>query len=136
MDRFPVYTPNRAAPERVRRALASIDPKSAILGGADATDANDRTLIYYEGNRQGAENIVTFADRAMLAAGRLAEKYPTVARRAVPQQALTLVGWFSAGHGVDVTDANGLIELAKWLGLFDGERLDSDAVHAELRLSR
>jgi hypothetical protein len=54
----------------------------------------------------------------------------------VPQQALTLVGWFSAGHGVDVTDANGLIELAKWLGMFDGERLDSDALHVELRLSR
>jgi hypothetical protein len=136
MDRFPVYIPNLAAPQRVRLAVASIDPKSAIVGSPDASDANDRILIYYEGNRYGAENIVTFADRAMLAAGRLAEKYPTVARCAAPQQALTLVGWFSAGHGVDVTDANGLIELAKWLGMFDGERLDSDALHAELRLSR
>ena len=136
MDRFPVYTPTRAAPERVRLALASIDAKSAIVGRAHSPDSTDRTVIYHEGNRYGAENIVTFADRAMLAAGRVAEKYPTVARCAVPQQALTLVGWFSAGDGVDVTDANGLLELAKWLGLFDGERLDSDAVHAELRLSR
>jgi hypothetical protein len=135
MDRFPVYTPNLAAPEHVRRALASIDPKSAIVGRAHSPDSTDMTVIY-EGNRYGAENIVTFADRAMLAAGRVAEKYPTVASCAVPQQAMTLVGWFSAGHGVDVTDANGLLELAKWLGLFDGERFDSDAVHAELRLSR
>jgi len=136
MDRFPVYTPNRTAPEHVQRGLASIDPKSAIVGRPDASDANDRTVIYYQGNRYGAENIVTFADRAMLAAGRLAEKYPTLTCCAVPHQALTLVGWFAAGHGVEVTDANGLIELAKWLGMFDGERLDSDALHAELRLSR
>jgi len=136
MDRFPVYTPNLAAPEHVRLALASIDPKSAIVASPHPPDANDRTVIYYEGNRYGAENIVTFADRAMLATGRVADKYPTVACCAVPYQALTLVGWFSAGHGVDVTDANGLIELAKWLGMFDGGRLDTDALDAELRLSR
>lgn len=136
MNPFPVYTPNRDAPAVVRLAVASIDPRSAIVGSPDAPDTAERTLIYYEGNRYGAGNIVTFADRAMIAAGRLAERYPTVARAAVPRQALLLVGSFTAGHGVDVPDASSLIALAKWLELFDGDRVDTAAFHRELRLSR
>jgi hypothetical protein len=132
MDRFRVYIPNLSAPEHV--ALAWIEPKSAIVGSPEP--AGDELLIYFEGNRYRALNMVTFADRAREAADRLAVNYPTIAKTMVTRRALTQIGWFTPGHGVDVPDGPSLVALAEWLDLLDGEHFDSDALHAELRLSQ
>ena len=134
MERFPVYIPEAAAPAAVRDTVALIDPKSAIVSAPDPS--GDELLVYFEGNRYRAANMITFADRALHAAGRLASNYPTIAKATVPRRALTHVGLFTPGHGVDVPDAGALVALARWLELLDGERFDSDALHAELRLSR
>lgn len=135
MTQYPLYIPNPDAPERERMSVAAILPKSAIVGEPDLGASEARTLIYYEGNRYGATNMVTLADRAAIAAGRLSERYPTVAMASVPTAALTRVGVFTPDHGIDVPDARGLIALARWLDLFDGEQVDTDAMHRELRVS-
>lgn len=134
MNSFPVYVPNAAAPERLRDAIALIDPKSAIVSAPDPS--GDELLVYFEGNRYGAANMLTFADRAMHAADRLAVNYPTIAKALVPRTTLTRVGSFTPGHGVDVLDARALVALARWLELFDGERFDSNALHQQLRLTQ
>ena len=110
-----VYVPNPDAPEVVAMQLAGIDPQSAIVG-ADPEEGEDRVLIYFEGNRYGASNIRTFADRAMLAGGRCVERYPTAAMRAVLAEALVRVGTLYLDHKrVEVEDGLSLTRLAKWL---------------------
>ena len=114
-----VYVPNPDAPEVVQLQLDGIDPRSAIVG-ADPEElshgAADRVVIYYEGNRYGASNIKTFADRAMLAGGRCVERYPTSAMRAVLAEALVKVGTLYLDHKrVEVEDGLSLTRLAKWL---------------------
>jgi hypothetical protein len=134
MNSFPVYIPHAAAPKRLRDTVALIDPKSAIVSVPDLS--GDELLVYFEGNRYRAANMITFADRARHAAERLATNYPTIARALVPRRALTRVGSFTPDHGVDVPDARALVALARWLELLDGERFDSDALHEQLRLSQ
>jgi hypothetical protein len=136
MDRFAVYTPRQNAPADTRAAVANIDPKSAIVSAPDDPGQADRILIYYEGNRYGYAGVITFADRARIAAGRLKEQAPVIARAAVPRLALTQVAWFTPGHGVDVIGTRGLAALAKWLDLFHDGRIDSDTLAGELKLSR
>jgi hypothetical protein len=136
MQQFAVYIPNPVASAAVGLSVAKIDPKSAIVGALpEETDAND-ALIYFEGNRFGSAGMVTFADRAMVAAGRLSRRYPTIARATVPRRALQRVGTFTVGQGVDVPDAASLIALAKYLELWTDEDLDSAELHRELRPSR
>jgi hypothetical protein len=54
-----------------------IKPGSGIV----ATDRPDGyTDIYFEGNLYGAENLGSYWGRLLCAAGRLSQKYPTVAR--------------------------------------------------------
>jgi hypothetical protein len=49
--------------------------------GIVATDRPDgSTDIYFEGNLYGAENLRSYWGRLLYAAGRLSQKYPTVAR--------------------------------------------------------
>ena len=49
--------------------------------GIVATDLPDgSTDIYFEGNLYGAENLRSYWGRLLCAAGRLSQKYPTVAR--------------------------------------------------------
>jgi hypothetical protein len=136
MTRYPVYIPDPSARARTGLSVAMILPKSAIVGEPDASPTADYTLIYYEGNRNRAVNLVTLADRAEVAAGRLAERYPTVAMTSAPTAALSRVGLFTPGHGIDVSHASDLRALARWLELGDADRLDPEAVARELRLSR
>lgn len=84
--------------------LLSIDPMSGIVG-VPARLA-DHTLIYYEGNRYNASNIVTWADRVEHAAGRLTWQgvgYPTIALAMVQTEWLTAVGTFD-GREITLLD--------------------------------
>lgn len=135
-----VYVPKGAAADRL-----GIDPGSGIVGLPFTPSLIE---VYYEGNRLGAVNIVTFADRCHHAFDRMRTRYPTVARATVSVEDLTQVGTFFDGHGVDVTDAEGLVRLAEWLGIGHRERImgypndagpwivdNSDRLHAECRLN-
>lgn len=84
-----VYVPNAKGIS----ALSFIHKGSAIVSNGVA-DAEGFVTVYYEGNIYGAQNIRTFEDKAVIAAGRLAERYPTVARARVMIGHLTLVGDF------------------------------------------
>lgn len=57
----------------------TISPGSGIVG----SDSDDRELVVidFEGNIYGAENLRTYEQRVMHAAGRQVTKYPTVARK-------------------------------------------------------
>lgn len=114
-----VYVPDPAFMRG--RQTASIDPLSGIVGNAVAdglVPANDDApvLIYYESNRFGAVNIVTFADRCMIAAGRLTQRYPTIARREVRSGAVIRLGeYLPDQRRVVIDDDRGMALLAQWL---------------------
>jgi hypothetical protein len=99
---------------------------SAIVGPAEGSEA-DQVTVYYEGNLYGAANVKTYADRARLAAGRLAASYPTIARAVVPRPALLQVGWFDPENGITLlNDAQGKAALASWLGV---EAIEEKELH-------
>jgi hypothetical protein len=135
MTQYPMYVPDPTARAAVKASVAKIDPKSAIVGVPIQGPIAALALIYFEGNRYNAANVVTLADRALIAAGRLAERYPTVASATVPSTALLRVGTFTPGHGIDVPDAASLIAVARWLELIENGNFDAAALHRELRLS-
>lgn len=126
-ERLAVYVPNDDAPEVVGLAVEHIDKGSGIVG-RPAPDT--RILIYYEGNRYGASNIVTFADRCYHAASRLEQDYPTVAQAYVPAEAITQAGWFyMPERRVDIRDVHDMIAIAHWLDL----EVSDDRLRDELR---
>lgn len=131
-ERLAVYVPNPDASERAGLSVRSIDPKSAIVG----VPLGDRSIhIYYEGNRHGASNMDTFADRAYFAASRLSQRYPTVAQTIVRPRAIERVGWYYRDQQrIEVEGGLALTLLAKWLGVFDEghNTIDSDALAREL----
>lgn len=134
MDSYPVYIPDPAAPDRIRLSVKHIDTKSAIVSNPDP--AGDLILVYYDGGRYRPANIVTFADRAMRAAERLADNAPTVARCAAPRASLLQVGILQSTRGIDlVQDPATIAALARWLELLDGDRVDSGALYTQLQLS-
>ena len=92
--------------------LAIIVNGSAIVGQAGR---DDTVTVYYEGNLYGYANVVTYADRAKVAAGRQSVSYPTIARADVPRSELRQVGWFDP-DGITLLD--GAEEaVATWLGM-------------------
>jgi hypothetical protein len=119
------------------RLAVTIDARSGIVGtpirewfkndGEDPEDAEDGILVIdYEGNRFGAANIRTYADRVMQAAGRHAVHYPTVARQTVPgwQDELLRVGVYVPNEKqVNVADDESMAHLATWLGVVIGSEL-------------
>lgn len=107
----------RQRAERIRE----VDPDkeyAATQAHRDAAASPDDTLIIdYEGNRYGAVNMVTFADRCLHAHGRHVEHYPTVARAMVPAANVEWVALYYPDHRrVEVTDGRGLAQLTEWLG--------------------
>lgn len=96
-----------------------IDLGSGIAGQQPGAE---RTTIYFEGNRYGASNIVTFADRCLHAADRMIARYPTIAQKSVPSEDLQHIGYLDMTFGeVHLDDAEAERALAAWLG---GDRLD------------
>jgi len=100
-------------------ASARIDPGSGIVtlpAHWDKRADTDPVLVYFEGNRYGAENMTTFEARVLQAAGRLDKHYPTIAFGAWPRSEFEVVGtfWFSEDwrtHRLELTDA---AAVARW----------------------
>lgn len=131
MTAVPVYVP---APG-VTGTVSTILPGSGIVGIRVESSAAAQVLIDFEGNRYGAVNIVTFADRCLHAHDRQTTSYPTIARAIVTSEALVHVGWLGdkprdgSPRQVIVKPA-GRKPLADWLGL------EVDDLGPQLRCSR
>lgn len=96
-------------------ATEDIASKSAIVGRPEP--GGEHVKIYYEGALHRQANMKTLADRALHAAGRLEQDYPTVARRVVPREALVAVGTFDPSQGrILLTGPHSEREVARWLG--------------------
>ncbi|HEU5105198.1 MAG TPA: hypothetical protein VFU11_05110 [Solirubrobacterales bacterium] len=103
----------------------TIAPGSAIVGIPEV--GADRVHVYFEGNRFGAVNIKTLADRALHAAGRLLQDYPTTAQMEVSRESLLAVGSFDySGVRIVLTGPESRREVARWLSLaeFDPAELE------------
>jgi hypothetical protein len=106
-----VYVPAEGHP-----TTGSIARGSAIVGVPEP--GADDVRIYFEGAIYGQVNLITLADRAVCAYGRLRERYPTLARRTVPREALVAVGTFDqAGGRIVLTGERSASAVADWLGL-------------------
>ncbi len=100
--------------------LAPGTAMTAFLAG----DGPDRELaiVYYEGNINGASNIMSFEDRAIHAVGRMIERYPTVALTAAPLSELVIVGSVTY-DGIEVQECPAL---SAWLSHAPGLPLMSE----------
>lgn len=127
-----VFIPNLEARDPM---TASIDAGSGIVGsnaeewlaakhGEPVVAASGTALtIDYEGNRYGAINIVTWADRVSHAADRHRTHYPSSARHIAEPDALIRVGTFDGERVHLDCDHDARLKLADWLGLrFEGDR--------------
>lgn len=101
-----VVVPKEAALARVG---AMIDPGSGIVAFRVAGD-EDKLMLYYEGNRYGAENLKKWDERVEHAYGRMAAKYPTTAMICLDASLFDVVGT-TDGARVDVFDR---AALARW----------------------
>jgi hypothetical protein len=110
------------------RVTADIVRGSAIVGQPEPR--SDEVTIYFEGAIYDQHNVRTLADRAKHAAGRMIERYPTIATRVVLRETLTAVGIFDSCEGwIMLTGPSSERAVAEWLGM---AQLDP----AELRPSR
>lgn len=91
--------------------LDHIDRGSGIVGVEDG----ERILLYFEGNRFGYANVVTFADRVMIAAGRMQERYPTIARMSVEVDSVRKVGRYDGSRRISLVGEE-IDSLAAWIG--------------------
>lgn len=104
-----IYVPRKGS-----SAAQSVLPGSALVG--DPSRMRDgAVLCYFEGNKNLADNIKTFADKLIHAAGRLARDYPTVAKGAFRAEELIEVGRYDAVRCcvVEVSDGKAL---SGWAG--------------------
>ena len=105
-----VYLPYGGDP-----ATADIARGSAIVG--QPRFGSEEVTVYFEGAIYDHENVRTLADRATQAAGRMSERYPTVAKRVVPCANLTAVGTFDLGRRqIILTGPHSERAVAEWLG--------------------
>lgn len=106
-----VYVPAGGQP-----ATAGIARGSAIVGLPEP--GSEEVRVYFEGALYGQAGMVTLADRAGHACGRLRERYPTVAKRVVPRSALIVVGTFDEAAGrLILTGEQSAAVVATWLGV-------------------
>lgn len=123
---FDLYVPRAGFP-------LACDPKSAIVGSParqwlEAREAkidgrserqiapDSNLVIDFEGNRYNSQNMRTFADRAVHAAGRHREHYPTVARCVVPRKRLMHVATFDLeAEQVTMLGPDEVQALMRWL---------------------
>lgn len=110
--------------------VTSIDPGSGIVG---AVEESGRLTVDYEGNRNRASNIRTYADRVLHAHGRHTVRYPTIARQSVPVETMIWVGTFDDHThtfdlgGGELPEAEARELLAAWCALAAGD-LDAELV--------
>jgi len=97
--------------------LSHVAPASGIVC---APDEGGGRLIYFEGNKYGSESLAHWADRVYHAAGRLIERYPTVARMTVAADDVVTVGHLDCEDGeITLTEPGSRPLLAAWLGVED-----------------
>lgn len=109
MSDMAIYVPREGAKE-----LKDVIAGSGIVEGAAF---GVLVVVYFEGNRYGASNIITWADRVRMAAGRARDHYPTIAKRQVSRSSIIQVGWID--HDLNRLDVNEYNEadIARWLGV-------------------
>lgn len=88
-----------------------VAPKSGMV--ARCTDHG--IVVDFEGGIYGQINLVTYADRVAVAAGRAAADYPTAARRYVADTDVVDVGVFDPLMGTIEVDEGMRDALARWL---------------------
>jgi hypothetical protein len=104
-------------PDEHTPAAEWVLPGSALVSVACS---GEQVVCSYEGNKYGAANIVTLADKAMLAAGRLRTGYPTAAVRSFRRSELVPVGFYDEEQGeIRITDA-AQANVARWVGCSPG----------------
>jgi hypothetical protein len=94
-------------------AAARIDARAGIVTTPEQAAGHPSTpvLVYFEGNRYGAENLTAFDDRLLHAADRMRRRYPTVARGFFPREDFRTVGTYADGR-LEVSDP---VTLTGWL---------------------
>lgn len=75
-------------------SVADIVRGSGVVGKPLGESPEPQVEIYYEGNLHSAVGLDDWESRLVIAAGRLAARYPTIARSVVPERALRVVGTF------------------------------------------
>lgn len=92
---------------------AMIRPHSAVVASID--EGVDMASCFFEGNIYGAQNLRSFHDRLVVAAGRLTSDYPTTARALVSVADLIRVASYDTRFLAvrDVIDGQ---RLSKWAG--------------------
>lgn len=94
------------------------------FGPADRSGEDfGRIVIDYEGAHYGQSNMVTFADKAVHAADRHTEHYPTVARSFVPADDVIEVGIFDGQKVIPNNDGAAAL-LRAWIGNDDPKELE------------
>jgi hypothetical protein len=112
-------------------AAQMIDAGSGVVGQpGKQVSAVEVIEVYYEGNRFGYSNVHTFADRVKVAADRMGQSYPTIARAVYPVDMLVEVGQFDGRQVllVDGDDRVALALIAAWIGWLGGDRLEDELV--------
>jgi len=99
-------------PAAGKEHMNGIDARSAIVGVLQPNA--DRVTVYYEGNRYNASNGHRYDQKLELAAGRLVQRYPTIARSSLAVEALDVVGEYNTDtRSIRVLDAG---KLNAWAG--------------------
>jgi len=110
-------------------ALRHIMPASAIVGISGTPD-HDHTLVYFEGNRFGADNLRDFEARLQVALGRLLARYTTTAKLLLPTATLSRVATareIGDTHVWVVAEILDETTLQRWLGNEDLPRIGGSA---------
>lgn len=92
-----IQTFNLHVPARPGSLISrTIAKGSAIVSDSEVPHQNGLGgfLIYYEGNIYGAANMVRYVERALSAAGRMRERYPTAAMMSAAAVDLKQIGTF------------------------------------------
>lgn len=98
-----IYVPVNSA-----RMDILVKPGSGIVALLDQSARAGYVVLYYEGNVYGAENLKTLEDRIKCAAGRMFNRYLTVAMIGLPKdeldQYVKAVGTIDDQYNIQFTD--------------------------------
>jgi len=132
--RLPIEDLAIFVPSKEGRSGCGIQAGSAICG---IPQEDGQLHLFYEGNIYGAVNLATFEERLNCAAGRLAQRYPTVAQIFTDASDFWVVGrcaYSTKLRSWVVTEINDPEVLAAWIapeplpGLGGSQELISRAV--------
>ena len=97
---LPIYIPSEDSMES-----SPLAPGTAIVGIKFVDESKTFVLGYYEGNIYNADNIKTFEDKCMFAAGRGVQKAPTTAFQLFNVNEIKQVGEYDyTSHKANISD--------------------------------